>query len=261
MASAPQSQLPLFYNDLIPLSSEQHAKFSLRPVDSAPWLVAQHAVPVTVEEFPMVQRNMPIVFTSGDDAVPIALFALNEGFNTFVGEDGKLLEDDIYLPAYIRRYPFLLARLRPDAEEMSLCFDPTADGIGEFEDGQALFDGEEPSEVTKAILSFNESFEQSGARTQAFMAELREMGLLMEGEISIQADGNPEPYIYRGFQMIDEKKLADLRGDQLRKMNQSGMLALIYAHLFSLSLASAIFNRQVKLGKMPGEQLQPLVKN
>ena len=28
---------------------------------------------------------------------------------------------------------------------------------------------------------------------------------------------------------------ADLRGDELRKMNQNGMLALIYAHLFSLS--------------------------
>jgi hypothetical protein len=35
--------------------------------------------------------------------------------------------------------------------------------------------------------------------------------------------------------MVDEEKLRDLRGDELRKMNQNGMLPLIYAHLFSLS--------------------------
>ena len=29
----------------------------------------------------------------------------------------------MYLPAYIRRYPFLLARLNPQSDELSLCFD------------------------------------------------------------------------------------------------------------------------------------------
>ena len=32
---------------------------------------------------------------------------------------------NVYIPAYMRRYPFLLARLRPDSDELSLCFDPT----------------------------------------------------------------------------------------------------------------------------------------
>ena len=30
---------------------------------------------------------------------------------------------------------FLLAKLRPENEELSLCFDPTAQAIGEFTDG------------------------------------------------------------------------------------------------------------------------------
>ncbi|OWK31345.1 SapC family protein [Sphingomonas dokdonensis] len=255
MASAPQQQLPLFYNGLEPLSSELHADYKIRPAQSAPFLATQHAIPVTIDEFALVQRHLPIVFSAGDDSVPIALMGLNEGVNVFVDEDGKLVDDTFYVPAYIRRYPYLLARLRPDAEELSLCFDPTSDTIGQFDEGQPLFENGQPSEVTKNILAFNEQFEQAGARTQQFMNELRETELLMDGEVSIQHDGYEQPFIYRGFQMINEEKLQNLRGDQLRKMVQSGMLPLLYAHLFSLSLMREVFARQVRLGKMPNNTM------
>ena len=254
MASAPQS-LPLFYNALEPLSSETHAAFKMRMLDRATFLVGQHAIPVTVDEFVMAQRTLPIVFTSGDDAIPIALMGLNEGVNVFIGDDGKLTEDTVYVPAYVRRYPFMLARLRPDAEELSLCFDPTGEAIGAFDDGEALFADGKPTEVVQNILGFNEQFEQAGARTANFMAELREMGLLMEGEVTLQVEGNELPFIYRGFQMVNEEKLNDLRGDQLRKIQKSGLLPLLYAHLFSLSTLPQIFDRQVRLGKAPVPQL------
>ena len=253
MASAPQ--LPLFYNGLEPLSSEVHANYKVQPSDTAPFLVNQHAIPVTVEEFPLIQRHMPIVFSSGDDAIPIALMGLNEGVNVFISEEGRLIDDTIYVPAYIRRYPYMLARLRPDADELSLCFDPSSPTIGAFEDGDALFTDGQPSELTQNILKFNENFEQAAARTGQFMKEIKELDLLMEGEVTIQQDGIEQPFVYRGFQMIDEKKLSELRGDQLRKISQSGMLPLLYAHLFSLALMREIFARQVKLGKMPQPQL------
>lgn len=255
MASAPQQPLPLFYNDILPLSSQQHADFKIRPADKAPFLANQHAVPVTVEEFPLVQRFMPIVFSQGEEPVPLALMGLNEGVNTFFDEEGKLLETNFYVPAYIRRYPYLLARLRPDTDELSLCFDPTSETIGAFEEGEALFVDGEPSDTTKNILQFNEQFEQAGARTNQFMKELKELELLIDGEVTIQPDGAAQPFVYRGFMMIDENKLNELRGDQLRKIVQNGMLPLIYAHLFSLSLMRDIFGRQMQQGKVPAPQL------
>lgn len=254
MASAPQS-LPLFYNTLEPLSSETHAAFKLRIQDRAKFLVGQHAIPITVDEFVAAQRSLPIVFTTGDDAIPIALMGLNEGVNVFIDDDGKMVDEPIYVPAYVRRYPFMLARLRPDAEELSLCFDPTAETLGAFEDGEALFAEGKPTEIVQNILTFNEQFEQAGARTANFMTELRELGLLMDGEVTLQMQGYEQPFIYRGFQMINEEKLNDLRGDQLRKIQKSGLLALIYAHMFSLAALPQVFERQVKLGKAPAPQL------
>ena len=157
-------------------------------------------------EFTLVQRHYPIVFSIGDKPIPIALMGLNEGVNVFVGDDGKLTDTNVYVPAYVRRYPFMLAKLHPDAQEMSLCFDPTADTLGAFDEGQPLFEGAQPSQTTKDILSFNEQFEQAGQRTQMFMAELRKSGLLMDGEVAIQPEGFDQPFVYRGFQMIDEEK-------------------------------------------------------
>ncbi len=252
MASAPQVQgLPLFYNDLQPLSSDVHANFRVRRADSAPFMATQHAVPLTVEEFPLVQRRMPIVFSVGDESVPLGLMGLNEGTNVFFDKEGKLKEgEDLYIPAYIRRYPYLLAKLRPEAEELSLCFDPTTDTIGAFDEGEALFEDGKPTELVQQILKFNEEFEIAGQKTNAFLKELNDMGLLMDGEVAIQPEGAEQPYIYRGFRMVDENKLNELRGDQLRKMAQSGMLPLIYAHLFSLGLMREIFARQLQQGNV-----------
>lgn len=253
MASAPQ--LPLFYNGLEPLSSETHAAFRVKPATVAPFLINTHAVPLTVEEFPLAQRFTPIVFSSGDDPVPLALMGLNEGVNVFVDEAGALTEANFYVPAYVRRYPYMLARLRPDADELSLCFDPTSDTIGAFDEGEALFADGQPTDFTRSILEFAENFEQAAARTGQFVKELRDADLLMEGEVSIQHQGIDQPFVYRGFQMVNEEKLTDLRGDQLRKMSQSGMLPLLYAHLFSLSLMREIFARQMDQGKVPQPQL------
>lgn len=252
MASAPpEANLPLLFSDLKPLSSVEHGKWKARPSDSAPFLSKHHAIPLTIDEFASAQRFYPIIFSAGDTPVPLALMGLNEGINTFIDDAGKLI-GETYVPAYIRRYPFLLARLRDDTDELSLCFDPTGDTLGEFDEGEALFTPEgKPTEATQAILQFCEQFEQAGQRTTAFMKELTDAKLLMDGEVSIQPDGAEQPFIYRGFQMVNEEKLRELKGDKLRNFMKSGLLPLVHAHLFSLALMRDIFGRQVQQGKMP----------
>lgn len=247
-----QQQLPLLYTALEPLSSNVHSKMKIRTVDKAPVIALAHAIPATVDEFPLLARHYPIIFAIGETPVPLALMGLSEGANAFMDENGHAIDENLYVPAYIRRYPFLLARLRPDSDELSLCFDPTIGAIGEFEEGEPLFDDDgQPSKATKAILEFCEQFEAAGQRTGAFIEDLQKSDLLMDGEVAIQPEGATQPFIYRGFRMVDEEKLRELRGDELRKYNQSGLLALIYAHLFSLSQIRELFARQVAQGKGP----------
>lgn len=250
MASAPQtSQLPLFYKQLVPLNKAEHGAWHARRTEKARWLAGQNAIPLTVEEFPLAQRHYPIIFSTGDNPVPLGLMGVNDGVNVFIEDDGSLREQ-IYIPAYVRRYPFLLAKLSPDAEELSLCVDPTSELVGEFDEGQPLFDGEEPSESCRNTLKFCEQFEIAGTKTTTFVNELLKHELLIDGEMTIQPEGAPNPFVYRGFKMVDEKKFRDLRGDVIRGWNQSGMLGLIYAHIFSLEMLREVFGRQAKQGKL-----------
>jgi len=247
----------LFYKEIVPLNATQHGKMKIRQVEKSPFIAQTHAIPITVDEFGLAQRHYPIVFSIGENSIPIALMGLNEGVNVFLDPDGRPIDTATYIPAYIRRYPFLLAKLNPDTDELSLCVDPTSEAVGEFDDGQPLFDGDQPSDATKAILEFCEQFETAGQRTSAFMEDVKKSGLLMDGEVAIQPEGYQQPFIYRGFQMIDEEKLRELRGDELRKMNQNGMLPLLYAHLFSLAQMREVFARQLGQGKAPQQVPMP----
>ena len=255
MATQAPNNLPLLYSGLEPLSRQAHGDKKLRRLDSIPAINQAHAVPVTVDEFMLAGRFYPIIFSAGEQPVPLALMGLHEGANTFFDAEGKLIDTNVYIPAYLRRYPFMLARLTEATDQLSLCFDPTSGAVGD--EGDALFDGENPSQATNDILAFCEQFEQAGQRTGAFMADLQSMGLLMDGEVAIQPEGTEQPFVYRGFQMVDEAKFRDLRGDELRKMNQNGTLALVMAHLFSLALVRDIFARHVSQGCGP-EGFNPL---
>ncbi|MFZ4689516.1 MAG: SapC family protein [Polymorphobacter sp.] len=246
MASTPanptEQSLPLFYGGLVPLSSQLHPTHGLKQRENLAFTRKTHAIPVTVDEFAIVQRHYPIVFGLGDNPAPLALVGLQEGNNLYLGADDQW-EQNQYIPAFVRRYPFMLARLSPQSEDLSLCFDDTA-GMVEAGIGESMFAGTDPTETTKGVLAFCEQFEQAVFRTRAFMDELTKLDLLMDGEVTIQREGLAEPAIYRGFRMVSEEKLQNLRGDQARKLVQSGMLGLVYAHLFSLSLISGLFEKQ-----------------
>ena len=247
MASTPANdtpqQLPLFYGSLVPLSSQFHPNHGLVQRENLAYTKVTHAIPITVDEFAVAQRHYPIVFGLGENPAPLALVGLNEGTNMFVGDDGQW-QAGAYIPAFVRRYPFMLAKLQPDAQELSLCFDDSS-GLVSADAEDKLFAGTEASETTKGILQFCEQFEQAIFRTRNFMEELAKLELLIDGEVTIQRPNVAEPAIYRGFQMVAEDKLQGIRGDQARKMVQSGMMGLVYAHLFSLSQIAGLFEKQV----------------
>lgn len=237
--------LPLFYKELVPLNSNIHAASRARTTNKASWLVKQHAVPLMTDEFAKAQRSFPIVFSASEKPFPLALMGLNEGVNVFLDAEGGF-NPNLYIPAYVRRYPFLLARLDPNGDDLSLCFDPTSDLVGTFDEGDALFSGDKPSDRCKSILSFCEQFEIAGKQTAAFIEMLEKHDLLADGEFTIQRDGEGLPSVYRGFKMVTEEKLKAVSPKVLAELNASGALGLIHLHQASLGIITEIYARQTK---------------
>ena len=146
------------------------------------------------------------------------------------------------------------------SETMSLCFDPASGLLGDFKKGDPLFAEGKPSDFTQGVMNFCETFEEAGQRTQAFMDELKKHDLLLDGEVGITQEGQEQPFVYRGFQMINMEKFREVRGDQLRTWNQNGLLNLVYAHILSLDLLRVIFARQTNQGKGPGAETAAAAK-
>ena len=54
--AAPTQSLPLFYSAIEPLNVTQHGKMKVRTVLRMAQVGSTHAIPVTVDEFTLVQR-------------------------------------------------------------------------------------------------------------------------------------------------------------------------------------------------------------
>ena len=133
-------------------------------------------VQVTVDEFERAALDYPIVFF-GADRQPYAVTALELGRNLFVA-DGAY-RDGAYIPAYLRRYPFVFAR-DEGSDALILCLDQNSNQVSATGDAQteALFDGDAPTALTRQALAFCEGYEGASNRTKVFVALMDELGLL-----------------------------------------------------------------------------------
>jgi hypothetical protein len=227
----------MFYSKPEPLTPELHGKLGVIRKDGPFGFAAVgHAVPLTVGEFQLAAVTGPIIFV-GDDKLPIAVMGLNSGENMFVRPDG-MFEPGVYIPAYIRRYPFVFATDN-SAGQMVLCIDRAADFIVEGGGDMAFFEANgEPSEYTKNCIEFCNSFEVERQRTSGFVQLLKDLDLF-EPKVAnftpMNPDGTPgEPTKIADYFGVSEEKLAKLPAEKLVELRDNGALQQIYAHLLSL---------------------------
>lgn len=229
----------LFYSQPEPLSFELHKDLGVKS-SAAPFAFAKvgHAVPLTVGEFPLASLTGPVIFV-GDDKLPLAVMGLNAGENMFVREDG-VLEPGAYIPAYIRRYPFVFATDEA-AGQMVLCVDRKADFIVPKAQADEPFftpDGK-PSAYTERCITFCNDFEVERQRTMGFVELLKDLDLF-ETKTAHFTPQNPdgslgEPQQIAEYFGISEDKLNALPHDKLAELRDNGALGQIYAHMVSLN--------------------------
>lgn len=225
----------LFYVAPEPLSKEAHANMGLKNLENPYAFTARtHLVPLTVTEFGPAALCYPIIFI-GAEKTPVAVMGVNADENLFVDEKGAYAPE-AYLPAYVRRYPFVLAN-DASAQRMVVCIDSKAPMIVENPD-VAFFDKGEPTEYTKGAIEFCNNFEQEAQRTLSFVNLLKELDLFEDKQATYTpptADGSAgAPQVIAEYQGVSEAKLNALSPEKLKELANNGALAQIYAHLISL---------------------------
>jgi hypothetical protein len=226
----------LFYERPVPLNRAAHKDLRLKALNNVGFAAKAHSVPLTGVEFAPAARDFPILFAGStiEDAGPMALLGLRQDENLLLGPEG-FWEAGIYVPAFVRRYPFILAE-KPEGQagdDFTVFLDEGYEGFN-TEEGERLFneDGTDAPALTNAV-NFLGEFQDHVRRTQWFMGKLREHDLLEPRTINLTKEGGG--INLNGLFVVNEEKLRALDEKVAAEFLREGALGWIYAHLVSLA--------------------------
>lgn len=234
--------LPIFYSRPRPLDAALDRSRSLQPVSDFRFARVTNSVLLGAAEFQRAMRSYPIVFTSREPRVAVAVLGVEGNENLFIGDDGKWRQGD-YIPAYVRRYPFIFLD-QPGKSELTLCVDE-ASGLLTQSDDRPLFEGEESTQLLRNALDFCREFHEQTLASAAFVAELGRRQLLVPNEARIRLSSGKEMML-RDFQVVDEAKFNALPDDVFLDWRRRGWLPLVYAHLMSMASWSTLAELEAK---------------
>lgn len=207
-------------------------------------------LPVSYAEFPIASRDYPLVFISADQGktfMPMLVLGFAPQQNLFVTSD-NMWDPAVYLPAYVRRYPFCMTRVTVDGQEAPervACVEKRA----VTDKGEKLYDDKGNAlpewEVRQKLLF---EYEADLGRTEEMCRLLAQHQLLEP--FTMQATPNEgESLQLGGMFRIAEARLAGLDAAALKDLVQKGVLGRVYAHLLSLDNFQRLLGRRAATPK------------
>lgn len=238
------STLPLFYAQPQVLQPRRHGARSLAGSADYRFTAHTNAVPLVAAELPTASRCFPVVFT--DEAVPqpVAVLGLRTGQNLFVDAHGGW-QPGSYVPAYVRRYPFIFLE-NEDRTEYTLCIDEAAAAVvpGSW---NPLFDASDrPTALTRSALAFCRDYQAQIEPTQEFTRALAAAQLLVDHRADITLkDG--QRLSLSGFKVIDEAKFNAMPDAEFCRWRARGWLPWVYAHFASVGAWAGLMDRMAAM--------------
>ena len=234
---------PLFYKKVIPLSKDQHRDYSIEPVKNFKFTSKTNSLYIAAIEFFKASKEYPIIFAgSKDDTIfPAVILGFRKNQNLYIDKQGKWLAN--YIPAYVRRYPFILASNDGEEGNFAVCVDRSYSGFNTSNKGQRLFDinGVE-SEILKQSVDFLKEYQNHIQITASFSAKIKEANILEPMRANIKSNDGEELAL-SGFYCVNRDKLRALPAVKLQELVKTDYLELIYAHLNSLDNIDLLLKR------------------
>jgi len=234
-------KLPIFYKKPVALSSETHAALRLQTRDNYRFAAGSNSVALTAAEFAKACHEYPIVFVQEEAVItPVAVLGLKDKHNLFVDETGQWNAD--YVPAYVRRYPFILAKQSDEAPDYTVCIDEAYVGFNR-EKGERLFlENGEQSDFLKKVLTLVQEFQTHSQLSSDFARRLLDWELLQPLQANVEMRTGDKMSL-TGFMAVDQNKLKALSAERLVELMQQDGLGVIYYHLLSLNNFGRLVSR------------------
>ena len=224
---------PMFYQKPVVLNEKEHKDWKIEAVEDFTFAKKTNSVYLMSAEFVVASKEYPVVFIRNNEVVtPIALLGIKDDTNQFVWPKG--VWDADYIPAYVRRYPFIPA-IKEGTDELMLCIDEGYKGLNSKKAKLALFDKDgKPDVVTQQAINLLQSYNEENKVTDTFCQKLVNLDLLEEAQVG-GATSKGEQVAMGGFLRVSQAKLAKLNAKTVKELFDLGALELIYAHFQSMA--------------------------
>jgi len=225
----------MIYDNIQPLA-EKHLKWSVG-VENYAFISHLNSAPLLGTEIIAAAAEFPIIFSptaTEGEYIPLAVMGLKDGQNLLLDENNFLTTR--YVPAFIRRYPFVLGSSN-DSEMMAVCLDEESKAFDpEGKKGLRLFtEAGEHSEHLKEIVEFLKDYHFRAELTRTFTKRLHELNLLELMSANVSFKGKEETtFNLTGFYVVSREKLKAVSDADALDLFKKDGLELIYAHLSSL---------------------------
>jgi hypothetical protein len=247
---------PFGYREIVPLHKSNGVMLPA-PGFLPEFVAITNAMPVSYTEFGIACRDYPIVFTSNDGGktyAAVAVLGLAQDENVFV--KSGVWEPGAYIPAYVRRYPFCMARVTVSNTEQQnrlICIEKSFVA----DDGEKLFDGKgQAIEKWAPIERLLREYEADLDRTREMCAILADYQLLEP--FTMQATpASGEPLNLAGMFRVKEEKLEHLNAAQHKNLFKKGIVGRIYAHLLSIENFGRVLGRRARPAATAAPQAKP----
>lgn len=243
--AAMQIAPPFGYQDIVPLNRNQKVRL-LRPGEIPEFARNLNSIPISYTEFAPVAREYPIIFTTvggGKLFAPVAVLGMADGENLY--NQGGAWAGGAYVPAYVRRFPFCMAKVTIDKVEQQnrlICVEKSRlDEAG----GETLFDAKgQPGEKWQEIERLLADYEADLERSREMCDILGDYSLLEPFTMQAKFKNGGEPLAMTGMFRVAEAKIEYLNASQLKNLVKKGILSRVYAHLLSLDNFSKLLDRK-----------------
>jgi len=236
-------ELPLFYKKVVPLNKEVHSNLYIEGIEGYSHTKETNSIYIAAIEFLQITREYPIVFAKGADekVFPVALLGLEKNSNFFVDDKGNWTAN--YIPAYVRRYPFILATADDTKANFSVCIDESFPGFNTAKEGNALFNEKgEQSEILDQAVSFLKDYQSHVQLTTLFCENLVKLDILEPMQANMESTTGEKSSL-GGFMGVNREKLKALKPAKLAELLKTDQMELIFAHLASLSNLNSLMKR------------------
>ena len=245
-----QKGLPLFYKNPEVLRFEQHKDLGLVAKQDYSFTADATAIPLSVGEFMPTIRHYPVVFIEADGPTPVAIVGIKQGQNLMVDKSGKWAAGT-YIPAYIRRYPFILVQA-PEQDNRYLAVDRESKLVrpmSEAKNARPIFNADgTPSDTVQPMLQLCEAYHQHRTQDNAFLKAIKEADILVSRHIDVEF---PDKTRYRldGFLSVDIERYRALPAETLKAWTEKGWADAIALHQASAQNWGLLLERNQKSTK------------